>query len=328
MITKHSSFTLDWPADWPSLFGQERPLIVEIGFGNGDHLIHLAEARPDANVVGLEIASQSMDKAERKIASRGLTNCIAVHSRGETALHHLLEPATVSEFHINFPDPWFKKRHSGRRLMQRDTLDAIVNRLQPDGWLYLATDVLPYAEMSHELLSATPGLTNTLDRPWTDHLSGRFVTKYEQKGIREGRPPNYFIYRRNHEPAPVVPVKTELDMPHLILKTPMSMQDILQQTEKTTHHAGDDIYVMLIHAYINKFENVLLFEIKVEEPTIDQQIAFLLLPRETEGEYLLRLGNMGHARPTLGLHRAAGYLADWICSLHPDAAVSERRIKT
>ena len=95
------------------------PLIVEIGFGNGDYLIHLAETRPDHNIIGVEISSQSLAKAEAKIEKRGLLNVRPIHCRAETALAHMLEPEAVAEFHINYPDPWFKKRHQRRRLIQR-----------------------------------------------------------------------------------------------------------------------------------------------------------------------------------------------------------------
>ena len=124
MLRKLNYLTVDWPLQQARLFPHDRVrLIVEIGFGNGDFLIHLAEARPDCNTIGCEISSQSMAKAEAKIEKRGLTNCRPIHCRAETALAHLLGPQTVTEFHINYPDPWFKKRHQRRRLIQRDTVD-------------------------------------------------------------------------------------------------------------------------------------------------------------------------------------------------------------
>ena len=89
--------TMLWPTDWAELFGRDQPLILEIGF------------------VGIEIANKSMEKAERKMASRGLQNVRAIHGRGETVLHHLFEPASIEQIHVNYPDPWFKSRHAGRR---------------------------------------------------------------------------------------------------------------------------------------------------------------------------------------------------------------------
>lgn len=329
MITrKLNEKNLPFPTQWHEIFGAERPLIVEIGFGNADYLLHLAHTRPDCNIVGLEISNQSMEKAERKIQKAQLHHVCAVHARAETVLHHVLEPASVSEFHINNPDPWFKKRHSRRRLIQRDTLDAMVSRLIPGGWLYLATDVLAYAEMSHELLSATPGLDNTLNTPWTDSLPGRIVTKYEARGLREGNPAKLFRYQRNHQPAPDIPVLRELPVPHLVLQTPLTAPEILAQFTPMTHHAGDDIFVTYIHAFVNQRQNTLLIEANITEPTIEQHVALMLFPREEPGTYTLKYGTLGSPRITTGLHRATAFLGNWIVSLHPESAILHASLQT
>lgn len=325
-MQKLSCLNLPWPADWTALFGAERPLIVEIGFGNGDHLLHLARQQPQAGLVGIEIANQSMEKAEKKIASEGLDNVLVVHGAAETALHHLLEPASVEAFHINYPDPWFKKRHHGRRLMQRDTLDALTSRLRPGGLLYLATDIVEYAQMSHELLAATPGLENTLETPWVHELPGRFTTKYEARGLQQGRPGHYFVYRRNNRPAPDVPVYRELDMPHIIIKSPLPLRAALENFRKA-HHMQGETSITLLHAYINRDESTLLVEARVQEATISQHLALLVLARQEPQHYIVQLGSMGPPRVTQGLHRAVGLLADWLVSLHPDARVVESRAR-
>lgn len=325
---KYSSLTLPWPVNWDELFGVERPIIVEIGFGNGDYLVHLAQSYPDHHVIGFEISNKSLEKAEGKIINRGLDNALAIHSRGETALHHLFTPQSIRQIHINYPDPWFKSRHAGRRIMQRDTLDVMVNRLEIGGLFYLATDIRDYADMSHELLTETPGLTNRQDSGWSNEMPDRqIVTKYEQRGYREGRPGHFFSYIRNEISAPDVPVQMELTMPHLILKTPQSPDEIIDQFEKTTHDTGDDIHVTWTHAFINRRNGNLLFELTITEPTIDQHIALMMMPREEPQTYTLRYATMGHPRPTAGLHRATNLLGDWIVSLHPDAEILDRRLK-
>ena len=326
-----SSYTLPWPTDWSQILGQARPLILEIGFGNGDHLIALAQHFSNHNVIGLEISNKSLEKADKKIRTHQLANACVVNARGETALHHLFAPQSLEQVHINYPDPWFKARHSGRRLMQRDTLDAIVSRLKPDGLLYLATDIRDYAEMSHDLLSATPGLDNTLDAPWVHHLPQRLITtKYEQKGLREGRPGHYFVYRRNQQPAPHVPLLKELEMPHVILQTPLDAPSMLARFEKFSQRTGEGIHVSVIAAYMGQRYDRLMFEVNIEEPWIDQHIG-LMLTEEGEkkpNEYTLRYQTMGHPRPTLGLHHATRLVADWVVSLHPDARIIDRRLRS
>jgi tRNA (guanine-N7-)-methyltransferase len=325
---KLNSLLLDWPTDWSELFGAERPLIVEIGFGNADYLIALAKAKLDCNVIGFEISNHSLEKAEKKIEREGLNNVRAIYSRGETAINHLFRPQSVREFHINYPDPWFKSRHAGRRIMQRDTLDAIVNRLEIGGLFYLATDIVEYADMSHELLLETVGLDNLLNAPWVNEFPERLLTtKYEARGIQEGRPGHYLKYRRNEYPAPNVPVKEEWPVPHVVLKSPLSPQEIAAKVEKEAFHQGD-IHVVLFNGFWNPNYNTTLLEIIIEEPTIEQHIALSLRPRETEGDYTLRYATFGMPRPTEGLHFATKAIAEWIVSLHPDAEIIENRTKT
>jgi tRNA (guanine-N7-)-methyltransferase len=301
-------------------------LIVEIVFGNAEYLIALAQANPNCNFIGFEVSGQSMFKAERKIAKQKLSNAVAIHSRGETALHHLFTPASIRQIHIGYPDPWFKTRHAGRRIMQRDTLDAIVNRLEVGGLFYLSTDIVEYAEMSHELLAETTGLDNLLDAPYVNDFPERLITtKYEEKGIREGRPGNYFKYRRNEQPAPDVPVKEELAVPHIILKSPMSPQDIAAKVEKAAFHVGD-IHVALLDGYWNPHYNNVLFEVMIEEPTIEQHIALVLNPRESTGDFTLKYATFGMPRPTEGMHHATNFIAEWIVSLHSEAEILSKKI--
>ncbi|QPC84994.1 tRNA (guanosine(46)-N7)-methyltransferase TrmB [Phototrophicus methaneseepsis] len=322
---KLSTMTLPWPVDWTALFGTVRPLILEIGFGNGDYLLHLARQHPDYNVIGVEISNKSLEKAEQKIINSGLPNVCAIHGRGETALHHLFASATISQIHVNYPDPWFKSRHAGRRLIQRDTLDAIVSRLVPGGIFYLATDILDYAEMAHELLADTRSLTNQQSVPWADEMPGRIITKYEQKGYQEGRPGHFFVYQRNEIAGPDVPVMQELEMPHIVLQTPLTPDDMLEKFDKMTHHI-DDIHVAYLEAFMDHRRRALLFEIKMQEPTIDQHFCLTLTPRE-DGDYTLIYATIGNPRPTLGMHIATGHLGDWLASLHPDAQVVSRKVK-
>jgi tRNA (guanine-N7-)-methyltransferase len=323
-MQKHTSLTLPWPTDWSALFGAERPLIVEIGFGYGAFLTHLARQNPEANVIGLEVASKCLTAGENAVKRQKLSNVRIIHSTAETALHHLFQPTTISEVHINFPDPWFKTKHGHRRLMQRDTLDAIVNRLQLGGMLYLATDIVEYAEMSAELLAQTPGLDNTLNTPWANSMPGRTVTKYENKAQQEGRDCYYFAYRRNTISAPFIPIAEELAMPHIVFNSPLSLDEILSNFSNSEHTVGDT-HISILNGYRGR--SVLLFEVYVNEPTIDQRVALILSQRPEANEYTLKLGVIGHPRPTPGVHHAAAILGEWIMSLHPDTKVLQRAIR-
>ena len=325
MLRKLNSRILPWPADWAELFSNNRPLILEIGFGQGQFLLHLARTHPECNIIGLEISNRCLVKAERAIERQQISNALVIHTPAETALHHLFEPATLMVVHINFPDPWFKMRHGHRRLMQRDTLDAIVSRLSTGGMLYLATDIAEYAEMTHALLAATAGLENRLASPWAGSMPGRVITKYERKAAQEGRDCYYFAYRRNADPIAAVPVIKELDMPHIIFESPLTLADMraafapIRQDQGETHINVSAVY---------EGDRALLFDAHIKEPTIDQQVALLLIERvNRDQEYTLQLSMLGHPRPTAGVHQAVNLIKEWLLSLHTDNEILTSKVQ-
>ena len=325
IIPKISSFTLPWPVDWTEIFGVERPLILDIGFGYGHTLEHLHKTQPKANIIGVEVDNFCLTKAEKAIVRKGMFNVRVVRSRAETALHHLFAPNSLSEIHINFPDPWFKLRHSARRLMQRDTLDAMVNRLARGGVLYLATDIVAYAQMSTELLENTPGLTNMHDTSWVDYLPGRIMTKYEKKARKAGRDCYYFAYQRNDIPGPDVPIVKEFEMPHIVISSPLMLEEFLEKFEPQDSYAIGETRIIFMDTYRN--DNAILFELHVREPTIDQRLALVLTKRKQANEYTLKFNMLGTPRPTVGLHKAVGILGEILVGMHKDSKVLKSTVK-
>jgi tRNA (guanine-N7-)-methyltransferase len=328
MTPKLDVMTLAWPTDWAALFGREKPLILEIGFGRGAFLLHLAQTYPDHNIIGIEISNRCLTDVERMLARHGVTNARVVFSMAETALRHLFVPASLEQVHINFPDPWFKTRHSHRRLMQRDTLDALISRLKPGGALYLATDIREYAEMSADLLRETRGLVNTLPTPWGDVLPGRIVTKYEATARREGRDCYYFVYRRDETPAPHVPVTEESPMPHFVFSSPLTLEDV------EAHYAAQpldelqpapDTYIHIMRLW--RSGRHLMFETHIREATIDQHMALVLSARD-DGSYTVQMSTLGHPRPTEGVHHAVRALGAWLMAIKPGATVIVQKLQT
>lgn len=318
MHEKLSGYRLAWSTDWAALFGAARPLILEIGFGRGAFLLHLARRYPDHNLVGIEISNRCMVVGEKLIAREKLAHVRVIHTTAEMALHHLFEPASIAQIYINFPDPWFKPGHHHRRLMQRDTVDALVSRLAPGGLLYMATDIREYADLSADLLANTPGLTNLLPAAWADALPDRVVTKYEQIAHDEGRACYYFAYRRSEQPAPPVPIIRELDMPHIVFTSPLTLDEMAAHFTDWNVDEGDThIHFMTLY----RGRHALLFEVHVGEQTIIQHLALRVSERQKrEGrEYTIQVSSMGHPRATQGVHRAVSLLGDWLIGLHPDA---------
>ncbi len=326
MLGKLSYLTVDWPLRQERLFPRAQPLIVEIGFGSGDYLCHLAQTRPDHNIIGLEISSPSLERAETKIEKRGLRNVRPIHCRAETALAHLLPPASVSEFHINYPDPWFKKRHSRRRLIKEETVARLASRLVLGGTVLLATDIRAYAEMTHAIFSRAPGLSNAFEAPWLPDIAGRFRTKYERKAYREGRPGHFFKYRRNAQPIPQPPLVKEFDMPHLFLQSPLGAAEIVDRFEATRQQRAD-AHIAILRAYADPKRDSAVFEVVVEEPTIEQHTLISLSPRAEAGQYIVKMTSVGHARPTAGLHQAVAAVGDYVAGLHAEGRVLARKLR-
>ncbi len=312
---------LPWPMDWGLAFGTQRPLILEIGFGRGEMLFHLAQTHPEHNVIGVEVSNQSLEKVERRLMRGENDRIRVIHAAAESALALLFTEATLDAVHVNYPDPWFKKRHHGRRVIQADTVDWIANRLRPGGVLYLATDIRDYADAAHGVLTACEALENDLGEPWADAMSGRVVTKYEGRAREQGRPGHYFRYRRNQRLAPAAPQSEELAMPHLVLRGPLDLQAI-RQSFAPIRFEHEDRHISAMGAF-NDAHSV-LFDVFIQEPTISQRLAVVLTRRDKDAT--LSLAQLGLPRPTPGVHLAVARIAAWLTQRWPELHVDEQRV--
>jgi tRNA (guanine-N7-)-methyltransferase len=173
------------------------PLVVEVGFGRGEFLLALAAERPERAFLGIEYSGKRVLKMARRVARSGLANLRLIQARGEDVVQELLAPGSVETFWINLPDPWPKKRHHRRRLIQPALASALALRLVPGGLLQVATDDVDYAEWIAGVLAAEPLLENVLaPEPFAREVSGRKATAYELEWRAEGRPLHFFTYRR------------------------------------------------------------------------------------------------------------------------------------
>ncbi len=173
-------------------FGREAPLIVEIGSGIGEATAALAAARPEANVLALEVWRPGVAHTLGLLAEAGATNVRLLSIDAVWALEHLVAPGGLRELWTFFPDPWPKKRHHKRRLVTASFAALVASRLEPGGSWRLATDWPEYAEQMRAVLDAEPGLAGGPVERWVD----RPVTKFERKGIAAGRPIVDLAYRR------------------------------------------------------------------------------------------------------------------------------------
>jgi tRNA (guanine-N7-)-methyltransferase len=189
-----------WAALYPEL-APGAPLVVELGFGRGEFLLARAAEAPALPHVGVEVSHKRVLKQARRLARLPLVNVRLLCAQAERVVAELLSPASVAEFWINYPDPWPKKRHHKRRLLQAPFVTALAERLVPGGLLHVATDHAEYAEEIAQLLAAEPRLENLFaPAAFVREVPGRMATAYELEWRAEGRPLHFFDYRRREAP--------------------------------------------------------------------------------------------------------------------------------
>ncbi|GAB4566971.1 MAG: tRNA (guanosine(46)-N7)-methyltransferase TrmB [Anaerolineae bacterium] len=169
------------PVDWLARFGREVPLVVEIGFGNGDYLVRNAVAHPEWNFVGIEVEWPSVRRALRRIAQAGVQWVRIVQVDARIALERLFTERSIREAYALFPCPWPKERHAHRRLFSKDFLSLLNSRLEDDGSVLVVTDSRPYMEWVLEQAEGT-GFHVTWRR-----IDPQFDTKYERKWREQGQ---------------------------------------------------------------------------------------------------------------------------------------------
>jgi tRNA (guanine-N7-)-methyltransferase len=184
------------PASW---FGRTAPLILEIGSGTGETTAAMAASAPDVDHIAVEVFEPGLAQLLMRIAAAGLTNVIPVRGDAVALLHECVPPGSLAGIRIFFPDPWPKRRHHKRRLVQPEFVALVASRLVSGGTLHLATDWDDYAVQMRTVCDAEPLLSNTAaDLPggWTPRPDWRPVTKFEQRALAEGRAVHDLLYRR------------------------------------------------------------------------------------------------------------------------------------
>lgn len=169
------------------LFGIARPVVLEIGFGNGESLVELAAANPDRNFLGIDVHEPGIGHCLLKADEAGIENLRIIAHDAIDVLFHQVPPGSLSRLNLYFPDPWPKKRHHKRRIVQAAFLDLVADRLVDSGTLNIATDWANYAEHIDEILSQSDRFTCIERREHDgDEPLDRPQTKFERRGLRKG----------------------------------------------------------------------------------------------------------------------------------------------
>jgi tRNA (guanine-N7-)-methyltransferase len=183
------------PIDFDAWFGRPAPVVLEIGSGMGETTAQLAERAPEVNYVAVEVYEAGLGQLMLRTEQLGVDNLRLLHGDAVVLLTEHVAPGSLAAVRIFFPDPWPKKRHHKRRLIQPGFVSLLTSRLAGRGTLHLATDWEDYAEQMLEVCTAEPGLRNRFDG-WAPRPEWRPRTKFEQRAEREARVSRDLIFEK------------------------------------------------------------------------------------------------------------------------------------
>ncbi len=191
----------DQPFDVERVFGNRQPVWLDIGFGNGESLLHVARHYPEVNLVGIEVHPPGVGHLLLEMGKNGLENIRLYQEDAVEVLEKAFADESLDAVHIFFPDPWHKKRHHKRRLIRPDFVALLEKKIRPGGRLHLATDWAPYAEAMHAVMEQFPAFKNQAAAAGEPPLSSarppwRPVTKFERRGQKLGHKSHDLIYTR------------------------------------------------------------------------------------------------------------------------------------
>ncbi len=186
------------PLDFARAFGRTAPVVLEIGFGMGETTAAIADAHPEQDFLGVEVHAPGVGALLKNVAARGLTNVRVIRHDAVDVVTQMIPERSLAGIHVYFPDPWPKKRHHKRRLLQPGFVRLLASRLAPGGYLHAATDWEEYAQEILATFSAEPLLANTADG-FAPRPEWRPLTKFEARGMKLGHGVWDILHRRKDE---------------------------------------------------------------------------------------------------------------------------------
>jgi tRNA (guanine-N7-)-methyltransferase len=176
--------------DLESLFPKSQPIVMEVGYGMGEATWQIAKANPNLNYLGVEVHMPGVGKLMARLDEYELTNVRLIERDVFEVLHYMVKDSSLAGVHLFFPDPWPKKRHFKRRIVNERFLGDVAAKLKPGGYLHIATDWVPYAEWIKEIFSQTKLFTGGV----TERPDWRPLTRFEGQGISKDHAVNDFRF--------------------------------------------------------------------------------------------------------------------------------------
>lgn len=187
----------DGAIDPQAVFGRSAPLVLEIGFGMGDSLLHMAKAEPDKDFIGIEVHSPGVGRLINQAGLDELKNLRVYMADAKDVMDDCIPSNAISRFQLYFPDPWHKKKHNKRRIVQAEFMDLVAQKIAPNGVVHLATDWEAYADHMMEVMSNCAVFENAASEyHFSDKPEYRPETKFERRGERLGHGVWDIVFRR------------------------------------------------------------------------------------------------------------------------------------
>jgi tRNA (guanine-N7-)-methyltransferase len=173
------------PLDFPAIFGRQAPVVVEVGSGMGETTARIAREHPETDYLAIEVHAPGVGSLLKQLADESISNVRVVRHDAVEVLRDMVPPASLAGLHVFFPDPWPKKRHHKRRLIQPEFVRLAAERLAPGGYFHVATDWQEYAEHVLQVLTLEKLLANTAEN-YAPRPATRPETKFERRGLKLG----------------------------------------------------------------------------------------------------------------------------------------------
>lgn len=184
------------PLDWGAVYGREAPMALEIGFGPGEFLVQLAQAKPQWNVLGLEIRDQFVQHLRRQADVHKLKHLYALVANANLHLEDLIADESLAFVALNFPDPWFKKRHQKRRVVSSSFLDLLGRKLAVGGEFHYMSDYQPGAEQAQQLMRQHSAFVGEQQGDFLEYSTAAFTSARERTHVGRGERIFRLLFRR------------------------------------------------------------------------------------------------------------------------------------
>lgn len=304
---------LPFPVPWEQVFGADRPLHLEVGFGDGRFTVRRALDEPHQDFVGLEISSVSVQRARARVAREGAENVRLMKVGANFAVQHLFGPGSLASIVVNFPDPWPKERHVENRLLQRSFFRLAATRLAPAGEIRLATDHPEYLAFARSESEAS----HVFEQIEAEPPAAVFETKYALKWRAQGKPLYYQIFRKREEPTETFPpLERPTIMPHALLKG--SVPSDIPFEKRVAPYAGGHVILHEVAASLadesdeaTRAGQRLLVRVTVDEPDIRQQL-LVVVQQRTPTEAIVRIEPFGDPIITKAVRGAVHLTTEWL----------------